>query len=154
MTDQQKTPNPTGSGPTPGSDDAASLIRGRIDELHAKHQNDLDGRAPKQATLLEKFWVHHQHHPDKEAAWNQFYAGLTDHEKHQLWQESQNEHQKHQTAGRPTTTQTGQIDEEVNRLPRTTAEAKKRIINVVIALVAYFFLWAFLQWVIPGGALN
>ncbi len=38
--------------------------------------------------------------------------------------------------------------------PQTTAEAKKRIINVVIALAAFFFLWAFMQWVIPGGALN
>jgi hypothetical protein len=38
--------------------------------------------------------------------------------------------------------------------PQVTAEAKKRIINVMIALAAFIFLWAFMQWVIPGGALN
>lgn len=31
------------------------------------------------------------------------------------------------------------------------AEAKKRIINVLVALLAYFFLFAFIQWLVPGG---
>ena len=30
--------------------------------------------------------------------------------------------------------------------------AKKRILNVIIGVVAYFFLFAFLQWLVPGGA--
>jgi len=29
--------------------------------------------------------------------------------------------------------------------------AKKRITNVLLGLVSYFFLYAFLQWVVPGG---
>lgn len=29
--------------------------------------------------------------------------------------------------------------------------AKNRIVNAIIALVAYFFLFAFLQWLVPGG---
>lgn len=35
--------------------------------------------------------------------------------------------------------------------PQKVAAAKKRIINTVIAVVAYFFLYAFLQFLIPGG---
>ena len=31
------------------------------------------------------------------------------------------------------------------------AAAKKRIVNGMIALAAFLFLFAFLQWVIPGG---
>lgn len=33
-----------------------------------------------------------------------------------------------------------------------TGEAKKRIINGLIALVVFIFMYAFLQWLIPGGA--
>ena len=36
-------------------------------------------------------------------------------------------------------------------VPQKAAQAKKRIINAVIALAAYFFLFAVLQWLIPGG---
>ncbi len=32
-----------------------------------------------------------------------------------------------------------------------TAAARKRMTNAVIALVAFFFMYAFLQWIIPGG---
>lgn len=32
-----------------------------------------------------------------------------------------------------------------------TANAKKRIANAVIALVVFMFIFAFLQWLIPGG---
>lgn len=32
-----------------------------------------------------------------------------------------------------------------------TGEAKKRIVNGVIALAAFIFSYAFLQWLIPGG---
>ncbi|MCA9348768.1 hypothetical protein KC878_01325 [Candidatus Saccharibacteria bacterium] len=35
--------------------------------------------------------------------------------------------------------------------PGKVQSAKNRIYNVVWALVAYVFLWAFLQWLIPGG---
>ena len=31
-------------------------------------------------------------------------------------------------------------------------DAKKKIGSVVTALLAYFFLYAFLQWLVPGGA--
>lgn len=31
------------------------------------------------------------------------------------------------------------------------AEAKKRIINVLVALLSYFFLYAFINWLVPGG---
>lgn len=34
------------------------------------------------------------------------------------------------------------------------AKAKSRIINVVIGLAAYAVMWAFLQWLLPGGVLN
>lgn len=33
-------------------------------------------------------------------------------------------------------------------------KAKSRLINIVIGLAAYAFMWAFLQWLIPGGLLN
>jgi predicted small integral membrane protein len=35
--------------------------------------------------------------------------------------------------------------------PNAVAEAKKRITNALIALIAFFFMFMFLQWLIPGG---
>ncbi len=38
--------------------------------------------------------------------------------------------------------------------PQKVAAAKARIINAVLALLAFIFLWAFLQWLVPGGVFN
>lgn len=38
--------------------------------------------------------------------------------------------------------------------PQSTAAAKKRIMNAIIALIMFVFMTAFLQWLIPGGVLN
>jgi cytochrome bd-type quinol oxidase subunit 2 len=35
--------------------------------------------------------------------------------------------------------------------PQATSEAKNRIKNAIIALVIYIFMFAFLQWLVPGG---
>ena len=35
--------------------------------------------------------------------------------------------------------------------PQMTATARQRILQTVLALVGYLFIYAFLQWVIPGG---
>jgi hypothetical protein len=35
--------------------------------------------------------------------------------------------------------------------PQGVQAAKKRIENVLVGLIAYIFLYAFLQWLIPGG---
>lgn len=35
----------------------------------------------------------------------------------------------------------------------STANAKKRIMNGIIALVAYLLIFGFLQWLVPGGVL-
>jgi hypothetical protein len=35
--------------------------------------------------------------------------------------------------------------------PNKVAAAKSRIVNAVIALVAFLFMYGFLQWIIPGG---
>jgi len=35
--------------------------------------------------------------------------------------------------------------------PQQTAAAKERIRNALLALVAYIFMFAFLQWLVPGG---
>jgi len=35
--------------------------------------------------------------------------------------------------------------------PQATAAAKGRIVNAVLALVLYLFIFAFLQWLVPGG---
>lgn len=35
--------------------------------------------------------------------------------------------------------------------PQAVQAAKSRIANAVLALVAYFFLFAFMQWLVPGG---
>ena len=37
--------------------------------------------------------------------------------------------------------------------PQKTAQAKSRIVNAIIALVTFIFMYAFLQWIIPGGVL-
>jgi len=36
--------------------------------------------------------------------------------------------------------------------PQKASKAKRRIANTVIGIVAYMFLYAFLQFIIPGGA--
>lgn len=38
--------------------------------------------------------------------------------------------------------------------PQAVAAAKQKIINVVIGLAAFIFLYAFLQWLIPGGVFS
>lgn len=37
--------------------------------------------------------------------------------------------------------------------PNIISAAKKRIRDTIIALAAFIFMYAFLQWVIPGGVL-
>lgn len=37
--------------------------------------------------------------------------------------------------------------------PQTAVEAKKRIANAIGALLLYIFMFAFLQWIVPGGVL-
>ncbi len=38
--------------------------------------------------------------------------------------------------------------------PQKATKAKSRIAKVVFAMMAYFFLYAFLQFIVPGGAFN
>jgi hypothetical protein len=38
--------------------------------------------------------------------------------------------------------------------PQKSANAKKRILNTIIAVVAYIFLYSFLQFLVPGGLFN
>ena len=38
-----------------------------------------------------------------------------------------------------------------NGNPQAVADAKKKITNVLIGVVAFVFLWAFFEWLIPGG---
>lgn len=38
--------------------------------------------------------------------------------------------------------------------PQKVTKAKTRIVNTIIAIVAYFFLYGFLQFLIPGGLFN
>ncbi|HSX27574.1 MAG TPA: pilin [Patescibacteria group bacterium] len=35
--------------------------------------------------------------------------------------------------------------------PTSLSNARKRIMNALLALVVYFFMFAFLQWLVPGG---
>jgi hypothetical protein len=35
--------------------------------------------------------------------------------------------------------------------PQATLAAKKRIGNAILALLLYIFMFAFLQWIVPGG---
>ncbi len=89
--------NPLHKQDTPdGQAEALNLVRGRIHELYEQTEQAHPG--PKQRSsgeLMDRFWQHHQHHPDKQAAWQTFYEGLPDHEKQQLWDEY------HQTANTP-----------------------------------------------------
>ena len=38
--------------------------------------------------------------------------------------------------------------------PQKAAKAKNRITNAIFALMAYLFIWAFLQFLVPGGVFN
>lgn len=38
--------------------------------------------------------------------------------------------------------------------PQKAAKAKMHIYNAVLALIAFAFLFGFLQWIVPGGLLN
>lgn len=71
-----------------GQQEALSLVRSRIHELYAQtEQNNPEPKQRKSSELMDRFWQHHQDHPDKQAAWQTFYEGLPDHEKQQLWDE-------------------------------------------------------------------
>lgn len=35
--------------------------------------------------------------------------------------------------------------------PQKIASAKSKIVNALLALLVFLFLWAFLQWIVPGG---
>lgn len=35
--------------------------------------------------------------------------------------------------------------------PQAVANAKQKIKNAIIALLAFAFMWSFLQWIVPGG---
>lgn len=38
--------------------------------------------------------------------------------------------------------------------PQAVQAARKRIANAVLALLAFALMWAFLQWIVPGGIFN
>ena len=38
--------------------------------------------------------------------------------------------------------------------PQKVTDARKRIINAIIALIAFLLIFAFVQWLIPGGLLS
>lgn len=38
--------------------------------------------------------------------------------------------------------------------PQKTASSKRRITNTIVALIAFLFLYAFLEFLIPGGVFN
>jgi len=38
--------------------------------------------------------------------------------------------------------------------PQKASQAKSRITKTVFAIVSYFFLYAFLQFIVPGGVFN
>jgi hypothetical protein len=38
--------------------------------------------------------------------------------------------------------------------PQKVSNAKKRILNTIVAIVAYMFLYSFLQFLVPGGLFN
>lgn len=38
--------------------------------------------------------------------------------------------------------------------PQKVQKAKARIINSILGLLAFFFLFAFLEWIIPGGLID
>ena len=38
--------------------------------------------------------------------------------------------------------------------PQKVSKAKKRITDAITAIIAFLLLWAFLQWLIPGGYFN
>ena len=35
--------------------------------------------------------------------------------------------------------------------PQVIQSAKQKLVNVLIGVAAFIFLWAFLQWIVPGG---
>ena len=41
-----------------------------------------------------------------------------------------------------------------NGNPQSVAKAKTKITDVFIGLLAFIFLWAFLEWLVPGGILD
>lgn len=64
-----------------GRDAAIDLIKQRIKSLYGGGK---PAERPK-SHLVDRFWEQNQDHPQPHTAWQQFYAGLTDHEKHSLW---------------------------------------------------------------------
>ena len=70
--------------PGGGRDAAVKLIRERIRALYG---NQPIVQPREKTSLVDRFWEDHKDHPDPQSAWHEFYAGLTDDEKHSLWNE-------------------------------------------------------------------
>lgn len=70
-----------------GQKEALEIIKARIRELYADEPEEQATQQRPQSELINRFWDTHKNHPNPEAAWQEFYEGLSDIEKVSLWDE-------------------------------------------------------------------
>jgi LPXTG-site transpeptidase (sortase) family protein len=81
MKKQSPFQQPSNSG---GREAAINLIKERIRSLYG---NEKEISPRPQSELVDRFWEQHKDDPNPQAAWQRFYAGLSDDDKHMLWNE-------------------------------------------------------------------
>ncbi len=80
-----KKPSPfQNKSPEGGREAAVKLIRERIKALYGA-EKEISER-PK-SELVDRFWQQHKYSDNPQAEWQRFYAGLSDDDKHLLWNE-------------------------------------------------------------------
>ena len=67
-----------------GRDEAVRLIKERIRALYG---NEKEIAPRPKSELVDRFWEQHKDDPNPQAAWQHFYASLSDEDKHSLWNE-------------------------------------------------------------------
>lgn len=65
-----------------GRDAAVQLIRERIQALYG---GEKEVKPRSRSELVNRFWEMHKDDPNPQAAWQRFYSGLSDEDKHHLW---------------------------------------------------------------------
>ncbi len=89
---------------------ALEVIRGKLDKIYADEPNAREELSEAEASThrsKHQAYMHKLNHSGKslaeiQTAWHHYYAGLTDKEKHEVWQEFYQEHDHTHSAAQPT----------------------------------------------------
>lgn len=130
--------------PISGSNPAVNVIRAKIDALYKGEPDATEevteavaSSAPhsKHQEYMYKLSTSGQSLAEIQTAWHNYYVGLSDEEKHEVWQEFYQEHERQKTTGPTQETPEQNLikphtrNEEDGEQPATVAEVKRDIVR-------------------------